>query len=431
MREYSAYASLILLVLPNLQHLQISDFKCASLNHLHTALRNLDASPRWNSRRPSEALLHRLNSIKQISLNVDTLSGLAYPRNLGFSSLDHLLSLPGIKTVEMSIPDANEAGTGNTTAVHLGFLRRQLINKVQPTNITAITIRHSCPVLHLIGPVLSCTPQLRSFTFDMFYDCKDRETVEPSLLDLLAWSDVLRQVSDTLEQLVLGMEYCDTGKYFFQQPRIGDKLQGFLDLTSFENLRVLEVPFPFLTGDDEFRITTEIYPLLPPNLRHLSLRPDLSHAQHPFPFDTSILSSAFTFKESADEARHLMHARMDVSYMYLATLALLDHTSNLETISVGQPADPLLGWFPGQVDDFETTCRNKSISAKIVYPMLLRWKKLEHWNLIREVTVFDRTVPYQGRLETLHRGQRHGIPLGLASQYHLDALRLHHVRMHR
>ncbi|KAH7392928.1 hypothetical protein BKA66DRAFT_567654 [Pyrenochaeta sp. MPI-SDFR-AT-0127] len=431
MREYSAYAALILMVLPALQHLEIADFKCASLDHVHTALRNLDVGSRWNSRKPSQALLDRLSTIKQVSLNVDRLSGTVYPRDLGRSTLDHILNLPGLTKLEVSIPDGQEPGTSTLQPGHPGLHTRQLVTNIRPTSVTTLIIRHSGPLLQILDSLLDCTPQLKSLTYDMIYDCKERSAVESRLIDLAAWTDSLLRAKNTLEILVFSVEYCDTSLYPFQQPRIGDMLYGYLDLTSFHRLHTLEVPFPFLTGDVEFSLTTEIYPLLPPNLRHLSLRLDLSHAQSPFPFDASILPSALNFQESASEARHLMNARMDVSYMFHATLLLLDHASNLETISVCQPADASLDWFDGQVAEFTTTVRNKSITGKILYPMLLRWKKLEHWNLIKEVTVFDRTVPAQGQVVRFRREEWEGIPLGLASQYHLHALRSHQVRLHR
>jgi hypothetical protein len=147
----------------------------------------------------------------------------------------------------------------------------------------------------------------------------------------------------------------------------------------------------------------------------------MSHAQHQFAFDMSRLPKSLTFQETADEARHLTNARMDVSYMFHAAMTLLEFATELDTVSVWQPADPSLSWFDGQVADFAQTCRNKSIKSLIVYPMMLRWKKQEHWNLVKEVTVYDPSFPSSKRLETLHRGERASIPLGLASQYHIHA----------
>jgi hypothetical protein len=246
-----------------------------------------------------------------------------------------------------------------------------------------------------------------------------------------AWDEYLKPVRSTLEVLVFSAEYCDTATYFFEQPRIGDKLYGYLDLTNFAQLHTLEVPFPFLTGDVDFSITREIYPLFPPNLRHLTLRPDLSHAHLPFPFDSSILPNGLTFAESKLEAQFLMNARMDVSYMFQASLTLLDFTPALESVAVLQPADASLEWFDGQIQDFATTCRNKNISGKILKPMLLRWKKAEHWDLIKETTVFDRNLPTLGSVDRFWREEWEGRPLGLACQYHLNALGKGKVRLRK
>lgn len=342
------------------------------------------------------------------------------------------MNLTGIKKLEISIPENTNVPIGalfipgNPNRLH-----GQLVSKIRPTNITTIVVKHSGPVLQLLHSLFGCTPHLVSLTYDTFVNCNERERAQPGLIDLAAWSDALEQVKDTLETLVLSVEYCDTATYPFNQPRIGDKLHGYLNLTNFSRLQVLEVPFPFLTGDVVFSITTEIYPLFPPNLRHLSLRTDLSHAQFPFLYDSAILPNGLTFHESEKEARYLMNARMDVSYMFHATLILLEHAPKLETLSVWQSADPTLGWFDGQLKDFATTCRNRSITGRVLYPMLLRWKKAQHWNLIREITVFDRLLPDQVQDDKFFRGERADVPLGLASQYHLHALRSHQVKLHR
>lgn len=429
MRDYSAYSALLLLLLPSLQHLEIADHKGASLDHLHSILRNLNPGPSWNSRFASETLVARLSSIKQISLNIDRISGLAYPKDHCGPTLDHLLNLPGITKLAVSIPDGHDRDIRNRIG---GFplSRDRLVSKIRSTTISTLVIKHSGP-LHILTSLLSCTPRLESLTYEMFYDSNEGESREPYLINLAVWNDALLPIKDTLKILVFSAEYCNTDLYSFKQPRIGDKLHGHLDLTYFEQLHTLQVPFPLLTGDAEFSITTEIYPLFPPNLRHLSLRPDLSHAQFPFPFDASILPGALPFHESKDEAQYLMNARMDASYMFQATLTILDYAPNLETIAVWQPADPSLSWFDGQIVEFATTCRNKGVTGKIVHPMILHWKKAQHWDLIREITVFDRLRPGQEREDRLFREEWEGVPLGLASQFHLHALRAHQVRLRR
>jgi hypothetical protein len=126
-----------------------------------------------------------------------------------------------------------------------------------------------------------------------------------------------------------------------------------------------------------------------------------------------------------------MNARMDVSYMFQASLSLLDFAPTLESMSVWQPADPSLEWFDGQIKDFAITCRNKNITGRILKSMLLRWKKAEHWDLIRETTLFDRSLPQLGSVDRFWREEWEGRPLGLASQYHLNALSKGKVKLRR
>jgi hypothetical protein len=429
LREYAAYAALIIIVLPSLRALYIADFNCASLDHLHTALRNLDPGPDWNHRHASDSLLRRLSSIRAVSFNVDRLTGIAYPRYATRYNIEPVLNLPSVQELEVSVPDRQELGArtgyGMQQGTTLWRSRFLLPRGDRLTNITKLVVRHSGAALQNLRTLLDATSQLQSFTYDFFYDCKERVEPPPRWLDLPSWSESLPR---TLKSLVFSVEICDTGAFPFKQPRVGDKLFGYLDLTNFTNLHTVEVPFAFLTGDADFSITTDIYPLLPPNLRHLSLRTDMSNAQHQYPFDTSRLPRGLTFQESEDEARHLLNARMDVSYMFHATLALLEFANNLETISVWQPADASLNWFDGQIADFAQTCRNKSIKGVMVYPMILCWKNQEHWNLVKEVTAYDSNRPMASRHEVLHRGERAGIPLGLASQLHSYALRNHQHR---
>lgn len=415
MREYGAYCALIFMVLPNLRELQIADFNCASLDHFHTVLRNLNPGSARNGRHASEGLMRRLSNISEVSFNADKLSGVTYPKYKCRFNVGPVLSLPGVKKICFSIPDGHHVRS-----------RHFQIQDGHMANITSMEIRHSESALLTLQPLLDTAVQLRSLTYDFFYDCKEGMDVPSRSLDLAAWSEALPK---SLKTLVLSVEHCDTSAYPFKQPLIGEKLFGYLDLTNMTNLHTVEVPFPFLTGDAGFSITTDIYPLLPPTLKHLSLRTDLSHAQHQFPFDTSVLSKSLTYQESQDEARSLNNARMDVSCMFHAAMVILDFAKNLEAISIWQPADPSLAWFDGQIADFAQTCRNKSIRGHVVYPLILRWKKPEHWNLVKDVTVFDPKDPSNKHHEVLYRGERAGIPLGLASQYHLHALRNHQVRL--
>ncbi|KAF1834646.1 hypothetical protein BDW02DRAFT_525059 [Decorospora gaudefroyi] len=423
MREYSSYAVLILLLLPSLRRLDVADEKSATLDYLHTILRNMDSATIWSHHHPAHVLIDRLSSITHVSLLFDRHSGVAYSHENSYASVDHFINIPNITTLELSISGSAES------QLNAHYVPNPIVTRVRPTNITTLVFRHSGPFLGVQRSLLESTPQLRSFTYDIFYDSSGREREDARLIDLTGWSDVLQPLRTTLEVLVFSAEYCDTSKYFFNQPRIGDRVYGYLDLTNFSCLHTLESPFVFLTGETELSITTEIYALLPPNLRHLSLRPDLSYAQAPFAFDLSILPSALTFTESKTEAQYLMNARMDVSYMFQASLTLLDQTASLETIAVWQPADKSLEWFDGQVKEFASKCRNKNVTAKILVPMLLRWKKLEHWDLVREITIFDRLEPADGEVKRFFRHRWGERPLGLASQYHLNALRSHQVKL--
>jgi hypothetical protein len=425
-REYSAYAVLIVLVASALQQLDISDFKYSTMDRLHTILRNLDAERPWNERQASPALLERLSRIKAVSCNVDRRAGLPYPNERGQVYFDQVLNLPGLEKLEFSVTDAQAMMTRAINPAGMThWPSRFLSTRVQPTALTKMIVRHSTSSAVAVHPLLECTPQLSSFTWDIAYDCHDRNEAPERWIDLDAWNASLGTVSKTLEVLVFAAEYFDSGKLSFEQPKIGDRQFGYLDLTGFERLHTLEVPIPFLTGDVDFSITADIYPLLPPYLRHLSLRVDLSLAQLSYKLDTSILSTGLTLQQSQAEARCAMSARMDLSYLYHATITILDHAPALESISVWQPADPSLAWFDGQVADFATTCSNKSVTGIMLYPMLLRWKKPEHRDLVKEVRFESARAD---RIESLCRGERAGIPLGLASQFHLRALRSHLVR---
>ncbi|KAG9194929.1 hypothetical protein G6011_00049 [Alternaria panax] len=429
MREYSAYAALILLVLPSLHCLDIADYKNATLEHLHSILRNLDPGTPWNKRYPSRILLTRLSSIKKLSLVFDRKIGVAYSGDNSRITLDHFLNIPGIQTLELS----NQSGNQHVGTVP-ALVIDPMVNSVRATNITTLVFRHSGALTPTLHSLLRCVPQLRSFTYDFFF--RHQPVAEGSnrnqyMLMLDSWTEVLATFTSTLEVLVFSAEYCDKDAYFFHQPRINEKMYGYLDLTAFTALHTLECPVPFLTGDTKFSITREIYPLFPPALRHVTLRPDLSHASAPFPFDESRLERGLTFDESKEEAQWMMNARMDTSYMFQAALSLLEYLPELESIAVWQPADPRLEWFEGQVQDFATTCTNKNITGSILKPMVLRWKNAVHWDLMKETRVFDREMPQFGTVNRFWREEWKGRPLGLGCQYHLDALGSRKIRMRR
>lgn len=121
---------------------------------------------------------------------------------------------------------------------------------------------------------------------------------------------------------------------------------------------------------------------------------------------------------------------MDMSYLFQAALTILGFATKLETFAVWQAADPALDWFPGQLDEFTQACTVRGVTGQMIYPMLLRWKRTQHWNLIRETTVYNSRSKDVPLTRSFHRVERpDGIPLGLACQYHLHALKRGQVRL--
>ncbi|XP_014562001.1 hypothetical protein COCVIDRAFT_85531 [Bipolaris victoriae FI3] len=418
-REYSAYAALIILVLPSLQHLHVTDCKSTTYDYLQALPDTLAPEPLGAPRFLAQSLVRRLSSITHTSLVVDQTSGIAYRDPKTYLGAEHFLNLPNIQSLELSVRGGLR---------HQSTLRTNvpLIQRIRPTNITTLVFRHSGAFIASTRSLFQCFPRLRSLTYDFTFD---GSSMTDPVVDLAAWCDVLQAFQSTLETLVFSIEYCDKVAWFYSQPRILMVLHGHLDMTHFPKLHTLEVPLPFLTGDPEFTIETQVTHLLPPNLRHLTLRTDLSHAQHAHSFDTSMLPNGLSVKSSQRMAHYLMLAQRDVSVIYQTSLTLLDQATTLESLSVWQPADPSLAWLDTQVDDFATTCRNKNITGKILIPMLLRWKNAAHWDLMQEKTVFDRAAPGLGPQTRFWRKEWEGKPLGLATQYLLHALEFHPVKL--
>jgi hypothetical protein len=413
-REYGAYATLVLLVLPNLHEVNFTDRPRMASAPFHSVFQII-SSPLFGGRDfPLQRLCNRLSSIMTVSYNFNQTSGVHHPDDQRVVDLDSVLNLPSIKKLEFSINEKQATRSMDT-----------LVRNIRASTITVLVIRHSTPVLEYISLLLACTPQLGSFTYDIFWDKHESGAAPTRWIDLDEWNSALRTVKDTLVSLAFAVEYCDTGSIPCDQPRIGDKIHGYLDLADFNQMKRLEIPIPFLTGDVEFSITADIYPHLPPYLQDLSLRPDMSYAQFSYQRDPSILSRDITRVEATAEARFAMSARMDNSYMFYATLTLLDCAPKLKTIAVWQPADPSLSWFPNQIEDFATTCKNKSLAGFLLMPMLHRLRKPEQQDLVKEITVFDPSNPGCERGERLYSGERAGVPLGLATQYHLHASNFH------
>lgn len=435
-RDYGAYAALLLLTLPSLYRLDMADHEDSTLRLLHNVLRKLPKET-GSLGRPSQVLNDRILSIKEVSYNFDGKSELQYPGNRSSVNLWEVLDLPGVQKVEFFVPDGKVLRILEPLGRH--NLGHPLPAGLSRTNITTMIIRHANSISQCLRSLLEGTPHLQSLTCELWWDpnkciqAGNRAAFGNNRpwIPLSQWSEDLKLVKHTLKTLVLSVEFCNCQELFFKQPDPRKHITGYLDLRALETLHTLEVPVPFISGDPDFSIAVSFEPCLPLSLRHLTLRTDLSRAQFPFPFDTSILPQGLSFKDSMEESNYLMTARMDIAYLFQTCLFLLDQLYHLQSITVWQPPDRTLNWFDGQLDDFAITCRNKAVAAKVLYPLMFRWKAAEYWDLVEEVTLFDPAHPESGRFKQLFRGERAGsVPLGLATQYHLGEFHNKHVRRH-
>jgi hypothetical protein len=240
----------------------------------------------------------------------------------------------------------------------------------------------------------------------------------------------LKRIKTTLTTLVLSVEFYNGEEYYFKQPEIRKHVTGHLDLREFTTLQKLEVPIPFITGNPDFWFDLDFEPHLPPGLHHLTLRLDMSRAQLAYPFDTSVLLKEPSLDDSQREINYLAGARMDMTCIFEISVYLIGRLHNITSISVWQPSDPTLTWFQPQMDEFISGCRNKSITAKVIYPQIFRRCASVHWDLVEEVTLYSPSYPCSGPFGQLFRSERDGIPLGLATQYHLRESNKLRIRKH-
>ncbi|KAF2710914.1 hypothetical protein K504DRAFT_453946 [Pleomassaria siparia CBS 279.74] len=413
-RCYGAFVALLLLVLPSLCQLELHEHEC-QLDYLSNVLDLI------NSKQPPSLLSGRMRPALDVSFNFDVEAGVRSCIEMDYDDLNDVIHLPGIRKLNFHIPDSLLQRSRHYNP----RLHPRPMSMSTPSIITTMILRHSYSIPMHLREILIQTPQLQSLTCDLWYDTSKTKVPynfnqDNPWIDLGRWTNDLAIVKDTLKTLVISVEYCDSTKFFYAQPDVRKQLCGKLNLTGFLQLQTLEVPFPLVTGDPHFRIFQALETFLPASLRHLCLRIDMSNAQF-LAGPVMRGSSQKTAGDSRDESRCLDEARMDLSYMFDRSLSLLDRLPKLESFSVWQPAEATLCWFDSQLQDLTTTCQKKSITARVIYPMKLRWKNQQHWNLTKVVTLFDRLVPDRGRFEQLFRGQRDGgIPLGLAMQYLLS-----------
>ncbi|KAF1965862.1 hypothetical protein BU23DRAFT_336821 [Bimuria novae-zelandiae CBS 107.79] len=277
--------------------------------------------------------------------------------------------------------------------------------------------------------MLPSTPQLRSLTFEASYNCRDRmlssqHAIRPWIL-LEQWNATLHAVKSALQTLVISVEFYNGDCTFFKQPDIKPQFSGRLDLRGFDQLHSLEIPAPLLTSETmSILMNTNYLQYAPPQLRHLTLRTDMTGAQLVYPYGTSS-------QELKKESRVRDKARMELTCISQLSLSLVEQLPFLQSLAIWQPPDPSLDFFDDELQELHNFCKNKSITAKVLYPMLLRRKSPLYWNLVHEVTLFDASYPESGSVVHIFQGERQGTPLGLASQYHLAEFKKHYIRRNR
>ncbi|KAK3216686.1 hypothetical protein GRF29_1g662594 [Pseudopithomyces chartarum] len=420
--DYGAYAALLfLLVLPTLRTVSIAENGDETLQPLKTILQKFNTE----IDKENSSSLRFIEGIEEVVYNVEHETARPY-RHPAQNTLWLALKLPFIKKVEVASLDCINI---------LWNARQHSFSNLSPPppliSLTTLILRHVTKVAETLLTILPETPQLRCLVLEA---CRDNSEVDvasgPAWVLLEEWNAALRVVQNTLQTLVISAEYYDSNCSFFAQPSMKQQFGGRLDLSGFDQLHTLEAPVPFITGDLSISIfmDTNFLPYAPPRLRHLILRTDMTDAQFVYPWDTSNRESGPSFQESKDESRTRNNARMDLRSILEFSLPLVNQIPCLQSFAVWQPSDPSLDFFDDQLEDLRTSCKNKNITVKVLYPMLLRWRSSLHWNLVREVTLFDARFPGSGAMARMFRTERQGLPLGLGSQYHLKEFEKHHVR---
>ncbi|KAF2660761.1 hypothetical protein K491DRAFT_588344 [Lophiostoma macrostomum CBS 122681] len=424
-RCYGAFACLLLFSIPDLRLrcLELADHENETLHPLPRILYVIIHGSTVGQANTTTPLLEHLSSIEDVVQSFDGDTGVQHSDDRSRVLLPAIYRLPGLRKLELFVPTSRASNVLLHSQL-LGVREMNDFSRTGPTTfITNVTIRHTKRLIKCLQQILIATPHLISLTCEMWNDCSGNKVPQGDFMQAARFRSALRLVKDTLQVLTISVEYCDSTKGFYHQPYIGEEFPAPHDYTDFGRLHTLEAPLPFITGDQSFSIfslstETNIARRLPPNLRHLSLRTDMSRAQFVYPPSKT---EELDLLNSTHEAEYLMGARMDLSYIYQATLLLLDHAIDLQSITVWEPPDPSLNWPEDRLGDFETTCRNKMILGRMIYPQMVRLRHQKHWNLIKEVTLFDPCMPDRTHFEQYARGERtDGVPLGLATQYHIS-----------
>ncbi|KAE8825548.1 hypothetical protein PTNB73_08546 [Pyrenophora teres f. teres] len=383
-RQYAAYAALVLLLIPCLHRLEVAGHKFSPARYLYSTVSEVVQIPPGTSeevlRHVAQSIFGRFSTIKEVSIHFDRKSGVAYSSSQEDQqkSLWILWNFTCVEKLEFSHDEFGLTSLWETAphmSRHPNLDVAHLKGLVPGARFTTVVLRHSSGWMNGrsgMGYLLKYAAGAPSLTCDYFFDNEKQETrstvisfQEAYFWDLKLWNMELRVAKEYLEVLVISAEYCDRRFHYFNQPRFEEKMHSAegLKLSRLTRLHTLEVPLPFLTGDIDFSISKLLDPSLPPSLRHLILRPDLSHAQYPFPSDVSELFTVLTVEELKLEAAYMERARMDVLYMFETSLALLDQIEDLESFSVWQPGHEGLQWSDDQMEEFATACRDKDVTV--------------------------------------------------------------------
>ncbi|KAF2016520.1 hypothetical protein BU24DRAFT_203630 [Aaosphaeria arxii CBS 175.79] len=412
-RNYGGFVTLIILLSRNLRRLEIMDQGCNLIlpQYLYYHLNTMDIRQRIPS-----------PSIPEMSFNVDHTGVQSLNRDCRFD-LASVLTTPGLTTLEFYVYNITRL-----SASEMPFTRFSPTIGLAALNITTIILRHTRLITGILTCILPHTRALRTLVCEYFYDWGShdwtRNVSEKRWINVSALNDNLHFVKSSLQILVASVECCDLTRPFFQQPDILAQSTGKLDLVDFEKLHTLELPFPFITGDFQFSHRNAFESKLPPNLRHLLLRPDMSRAQFTYPVDTTLFLLETHLTAWTKHAEASVVANTDTTYMFRVTLSLVANTPGLESVTIWQPAQRSVGWSQAQLEDLTTLCKDNRIACVVAYPQLIRTLKAENWNLVKECVLVDPNRSIGNLTEKRLRGRReNGIPLGLGAQYHLHAIR--------
>ncbi|KAL9622613.1 MAG: hypothetical protein Q9160_003110 [Pyrenula sp. 1 TL-2023] len=176
----------------------------------------------------------------------------------------HLCALKGLHTLDMLLP------------VSMRFWKpTSWLNTASNPTLKTLVLRSTLCGEDTLGKILQITPQLKSLTYERFYDSEEDPHRLPHPKRL---AEALIQVKDSLEELHVRLEVCRHGVIDGNISADGDHYPGPHEsvgsLLELRNLHTLEIPLEILFGDGE-ELYTPLHAIIPPSLRSLTLRNDL------------------------------------------------------------------------------------------------------------------------------------------------------------